>query len=122
MTQRSLFSLVLSAVLVAGLAALSQGCVYRINVQQGNFLEAKLVDQVTVGMTRSQVRFLLGTPMLADSFHPDRWDYLYYFKLGKTQKVTKHEFVVYFTDEKVARIDRPLGSWEDPKVPTSPGA
>ncbi len=122
MTQRSAASLLRNALFAAALACLGSGCIYRVNIQQGNFLEAKLVEQVTVGMTRSQVRFLLGTPMLADSFHPDRWDYLYYFKTGKTQKVEKHEFVVYFADEKVQRIDRPLGIWEDPKVPTSPGA
>lgn len=105
-------------VLLAALAVggLFGGCVYRINIQQGNFLEPKLVDQVTVGMTRSQVRFLLGTPMMADSFHPDRWDYLYYFKEGKTQKVEKHEFIVFFADEKVARIERPQGAFKDPKI------
>ncbi len=120
MTQRFSVPLVLCAALAA--LSLMTGCVYRINIQQGNFLESKLVDQVSVGMTRSQVRFLLGTPMLADSFHPDRWDYLYYYKAGKTQKVEQHEFVVYFTDEKVARIDKPQGVFKDPTIPTSPGA
>ena len=120
MTQRLSLPVLLCAAL--GAAWLTAGCVYRINIQQGNFLESKLVDQVSVGMTRSQVRFLLGTPMLADSFHPDRWDYLYYYKEGKSQKVEKHEFIVFFADEKVARIDRPLGEFKDPKLPTSPGA
>ena len=120
MTQRLTVPLVLTAALAA--TWLFSGCVYRINIQQGNFLETKLVDQVSVGMTRSQVRFLLGTPMLADSFHPDRWDYLYYFKTGKTQKVEKHAFVVYFADEKVSRIDRPQGAFKDPTMPVSPGA
>ena len=120
MPQRPRLILAFAAALAG--AALLQGCVYRINIQQGNFLETKLVDQVTVGMTRSQVRFLLGTPMLADSFHPDRWDYLYYYKAGKTQKVEQHEFIVFFADEKVARIERPQGTFKDPTLPTSPGA
>lgn len=98
------------------------GCVYRMNIQQGNFLEAKAVDQVAVGMTRSQVRFLLGTPMVADSFHPDRWDYLYYLKDGKSRKVQQRHFIVWFADEKVSKIDRPDGQFEAPKLPTSPGA
>ncbi len=122
MTQRPRLPALALTLAAGAVLALAQGCVYRINIQQGNFLETKLVDQVTVGMTRSQVRFLLGTPMLADSFHPDRWDYLYYFKEGKTQRVSQHEFVVYFADEKVARIDRPKGEFKDPKIPTSPGA
>ncbi len=112
--------------LVACAAALplvfAGGCVYRMNIQQGNFLEAKYVDQVATGMTRSQVRFLLGTPMIADSFHPDRWDYLYYVKDGKTRKVQQRRLVVFFEDEKVARIDRPNGEFEAPKLPSNPGA
>jgi outer membrane protein assembly factor BamE len=54
--------------------------------------------------------------MLADSFHPDRWDYLYYFKLGKTQAVERRQLTVYFADEKVARLDRPDGPWQNPTV------
>lgn len=110
-------------VLVLALAAsLATGCVYRMNIQQGNFLEAKAVDQVKVGMTRSQVRFLLGTPMVADAFQPDRWDYMYYLKDGRTRKVQQRHFVVYFEEEKVARIDRPAGEFQEPTLPTSPGA
>jgi outer membrane protein assembly factor BamE len=112
----------LAVLLLTGPLALAAGCVYRVNIQQGNFLEAKAVDQVAVGMTRSQVRFLLGTPMIADAFHPDRWDYLYYYKDGKTQKVQSRQFVVYFTDEKVARTERPMGEIVDPKLPGTPGA
>lgn len=98
------------------------GCVYRVNISQGNYLEAKLIDQVQVGMTRSQVRFLLGTPMVADPFHPDRWDYLYYFKSGKTQKLDKQLIIIFFADDKVERIERPTGTFKDPKQPSSLGA
>ena len=112
----------LPAALAACLLALCGACVYRVNIQQGNFLEAKAVDQITVGMTRSQVRFVLGTPMIADPFHADRWDYLYYFKEGKSQKLEHRQFVVYFTDEKVARTERPLGPIIDSALPKSPGA
>ncbi len=107
------------AVLACAAVACLAGCVYRINIPQGNFLENKQIDQVQVGMTRSQVRFLLGTPMLSDAFHPDRWDYLYYYKTGKTQVVEQHEFIVFFADEKVARLEKPQGSWKDPKVVTA---
>ena len=58
------------------LAVALQGCVYRVDIQQGNLLDVEQVDQVEVGMTRSQVRFLLGTPMVIDSFDADRWDYV----------------------------------------------
>ena len=108
-------------VLPLALAAAS-GCVYRVNIQQGNFLDAKAVEQVTVGMTRSQVRFLLGTPMVADAFHPERWDYLYYAKEGRTQKIERRHFVIYFEDEKVARIERPAGEFKSPTLPVPTGA
>ncbi len=83
------------------------GCVYRINVQQGNFLDQAAVDQVKPGMTRSQVRYLLGTPMVADTFDRDRWDYIYYLKKGRSQHTDSRRVTVYFETEKVAKIDKP---------------
>ena len=54
-----------------------------MDIQQGNYLEGKSVDQLQVGMTRTQVRYLLGTPLVPDCFDKDRWDYLYYFRHGR---------------------------------------
>ena len=58
-------------------------------------------------MTRSQVRYLLGTPMVADPFNKDRWDYIYYLKKGRTRHVDSRRVTVYFDGEKVARLDKP---------------
>jgi len=82
-------------------------CVYRINIQQGNFLDQAAVDQVKPGMTRPQVRYLLGTPMVADPFNKERWDYIYYLKKGRTRHVDSRRVTVYFDGEKVARLDKP---------------
>jgi outer membrane protein assembly factor BamE len=95
--------LALLAVLLIALP--TSGCVYRMTVQQGNFLDARQVVQVKEGMTRAQVRFLLGTPMLPDAFDRDRWDYLYYLKVGRLQKAEEQRLTIYFTDEKVSRIE-----------------
>ena len=111
-----------AAILSAAALALAGGCVYRVNIPQGNYLEAKMLEQVQVGMTRSQVRFVLGTPMIADPFHPDQWDYLYYFKDGKTRKVETRLVIVYFAEEKVSKVERPTGAFRKPEAPTSPGA
>jgi outer membrane protein assembly factor BamE len=89
------------------LAALLSACVYRINIQQGNFLDQAAVDQVKNGMTRSQVRYLLGTPMVADSFNKERWDYIYYLKKGRNSHVDSRRVTVYFDGDKVARLDKP---------------
>ncbi len=96
-----------AAMLVA--AALAGGCVYRINIQQGNLLDADLIEQVEIGMTRLQVRFLLGTPLVNNPFDKDRWDYYYYFKEGKTREKTTHHFVVFFDGDQVSRFDRIAG-------------
>ncbi len=89
------------------MAALVSACVYRINIQQGNFLDQAAVDQVKSGMTRSQVRYLLGTPMVADPFVKDRWDYIYYLKKGRSRHVDARRVTVYFDGEKVASLDKP---------------
>jgi outer membrane protein assembly factor BamE len=91
------------------LAALAlSACVYRIDIQQGNLLEDDEISQVDLGMTRSQVQFLLGTPMIADSFHRDRWDYAYYFRRGRSPEAIHRWFVVYFENDRVSRIERDL--------------
>ena len=81
-------------------------CVYRIDIQQGNLLDEDVIDQIELGMTRSQVQFLLGTPMISDSFHQDRWDYTYYFRRGRSRDVDQRWFIVFFENEEVVRIDR----------------
>lgn len=81
------------------------GCVFRVDVQQGNLLDQEAIDQVEVGMTRSQVRFLLGTPVVRDSFQPDRWDYVYTFRQGRSRQVERSWMIVHFEGDVVSRID-----------------
>jgi len=96
---------VLSIVLTA--LALT-ACVYRIDIQQGNLLDDEDIVQIEVGMTRSQVQFLLGTPMVADSFHRNRWDYAYYFRRGRSPDLIQRWVVVHFENDRVTRVDRDL--------------
>ena len=93
--------------LASTLSLLGSACVYRINIQQGNFLDQAAVEQVKPGMTRSQVRYLLGTPMVADSFNKERWDYIYYLRKGRTRHIDSRRVTVYFDGEKVAKLDKP---------------
>jgi outer membrane protein assembly factor BamE len=93
--------------LVIAILALT-ACVYRIDIQQGNLLDDDDVVQIEVGMTRSQVQFLLGTPMVADSFHRDRWDYAYYFRRGRSPDLIQRWVVVHFENDRVSRVDRNL--------------
>ena len=100
----------------SALTVLASGCVYRINIQQGNFLDQAAVDQVKDGMTRSQVRYLLGTPMVADSFNKERWDYIYYLKKGRSRHVDSRRVTVFFDGEKVARLDKPTDAEAAPSL------
>lgn len=78
---------------------------YRITIQQGNFVSKEMADQVKVGMTREQVRFLLGTALITDMFHADRWDYI--FRLLKPSgEMTTSRVTVFFEKSLVAKIER----------------
>jgi outer membrane protein assembly factor BamE len=96
-----IFSRFASAVLIA--AAFS-GCSsvprliteYRIDVQQGNVVTQEMASQLRPGLSRDQVRFVLGTPMLIDIFHPDRWDYVYRLQKGDSGQVDTRKLSVFF--------------------------
>jgi outer membrane protein assembly factor BamE len=101
------------ALLLLGTSA----CVYRMNIQQGNYLEPKALEQLQVGMTRSQVRYLLGTPMVPEAFDDDRWDYLYYIKQGRLRTPHQRHLTVFFDEDKVSRIDRHEAAASAPPKP-----
>ncbi len=77
---------------------------YRVDVQQGNFVSGEMVAQVKPGMTADQVRFVLGTPLLNDMFHAERWDYPFRLEKGNGQTVSSR-VTVHFKDSRVASID-----------------
>ena len=77
---------------------------YRPDIQQGNFVSQEMLNQLKVGQTREQVRFLLGTPLLMDMFHADRWDYPFYLARGNGE-LTTSRVTVYFKNDVVERFD-----------------
>src|SRR6188768_2453614 len=97
--------LALPTLFLAVSAVLASGCVYKMNIQQGNYLVPDSVSQLKEGMTRSQVRFLLGTPMVPVAFDDSRWDYYYYFNSQKFKAPLKRRLTVFFADDKVARYE-----------------
>ncbi len=68
---------------------------YKIDVQQGNVLTQEMVSQLKPGLTKDQVRFILGTPVLADVFHANRWDYVYRLQKGNTGAVETRKFTAF---------------------------
>lgn len=95
--------LIISALLLLGF---SSACVYQAPLSQGNFVSEEDLEKVEVGMTRSQVRFLLGTPMIDDPFHKNRWDYIYYLRIGREKAQFKRWISVYFEGDTVSFIER----------------
>ena len=76
---------------------------YRIDVRQGNFVTQEMVAQLKPGLTRDQVRFILGSPLVTDMFHVDRWDYVYRFRPGHGE-VQQRAMTVFFQDNKLTRV------------------
>lgn len=77
---------------------------YRINIVQGNFVSREAASQLRPGMTREQVKFLLGTPLLTDVFHANRWDYVFSFRRGDTPVVQQRRFTVFFDGDTLAKF------------------
>ena len=85
---------------------------YRMEIQQGNFLSQQMVSQLKPGLTKEQVRFLLGTPLLIDPFHANRWDYVFY-REAKGGTVEHRQLSVFFEDDRLTRVTgdaKPAGS------------
>jgi outer membrane protein assembly factor BamE len=89
------------------LSALLAGCMlvpHKIDIQQGNYVDQAMVAKLKAEMTRSQVRFILGTPLIADAFHPNRWDYVYL--TGKANDVhARHKITVIFDGDKLKHVE-----------------
>lgn len=77
--------------------------VHKFPIQQGNIVSQDMIDQLKPGMSRSQVRFVLGTPLLTDTFQQDRWDYWYSVKLPDG-RILRERVAVYFTDDTLSGI------------------
>ncbi len=87
--------------------------VYRIDVGQGNLITKEMLDKLRLGMTPRQVEYVMGSPMIADTFHPERWDYIYSLETGKGILV-QNQLTLYFENERLAQID--TSRYKDPEA------
>jgi outer membrane protein assembly factor BamE len=104
---RMVLRAVFVSVAVCLLAACSSTSIikpYRIDVRQGNAITQDMLSQLTVGMSREQVRFVMGSPLLVDMFHADRWDYVYLFTTGYVPP-ERRKIALFFADGKLARVE-----------------
>lgn len=78
---------------------------YRMEIQQGNFVSQEMVSQLKLGMSKDQVRFVLGTPLITDSFHAERWDYVFRRQRANSRELEQRKIAVFFEDGKLKRIE-----------------
>ncbi len=84
--------------IASGCSSLRFPGVYRVTIQQGNYLEEDMIEQLKPGLTKQQVRYIMGTPLVEDTFNTDRWDYYYNVKLGDEDLRSNH-FIVFFEND-----------------------
>lgn len=78
--------------------------VFKLNTRQGNMIDDEKLEQVEVGMTREQVHYLMGSPLVSDEFTPGRWDYVIYFRTGGGEEY-RRTVSMYFDGDTLQRID-----------------
>jgi outer membrane protein assembly factor BamE len=89
--------------ILGGCSNLEFPWVYRINVDQGNVIKQEMVDQLKPGMSKSQVQFVMGTALIADTFHENRWDYVYTLRKGDGD-YEKQRLTVFFDNDKLVGL------------------
>ncbi|MEZ5626835.1 MAG: outer membrane protein assembly factor BamE [Rhodocyclaceae bacterium] len=103
-SKTKLMTAMAAALLIAGCSVTDYLRPYRIDVRQGNYVTQEMVSNLKKGMSRDQVRFALGTPLLTDAFHADRWDYVYRFAPGKGEP-EQRVLTLYFDGDQLARVE-----------------
>ncbi len=78
---------------------------HRMEIQQGNYVTQEMIAKLQPGMTRDQVRFVLGTPLVADAFHADRWDYMFRRQRANSKEIEQRRIVIFFDDGRLSRIE-----------------
>jgi len=101
------------SIFIAVCLSLISGCVYRLDVQQGNEITEQMVAKVKLGMTKREVVKVLGYPLINDPFNSDRWDYYYSLKKGRSKTVTRQSATLMFNGDSLESIDKKLSSEEN---------
>ncbi len=78
--------------------------VYRVDIQQGNVIEQSMIDKLEPGMTKAKVKFIMGTPLLVDTFHTNRWEYIYSIEPGSGVRSQRH-VALFFKDDKLTHVE-----------------
>jgi outer membrane protein assembly factor BamE len=105
--------------LLGGLVLSGCGLIHKIDIQQGNVVEQETLAKLELGMPKEKVRFVLGSPMLTDVFHKDRWDYFYSLRKGG-EATEKRHVVLFFENDRLAKIAGDVDMALPEKAPVPP--
>lgn len=103
-TAATLTTFIMMLSVISACSSLRFPGVYKVTIQQGNYLEEEMIEQLKPGLSKEQVRYIMGTPLIEDTFNQNQWDYYYNVKLGDDDLRTNH-FTVYFEDNKLTHWD-----------------
>lgn len=125
--QAAWYTLLATLILPAALA--TSGCgfvgfpgVYKIDVEQGNLVDQEMIEQLKPGMSRRQVRFIMGSPLVEDTFNPDRWDYPYVIRNGQTI-IREAQVSIFFDGDRLVEVRGDyLPEWARPADATADSA
>lgn len=118
--QKLLITIALCAsLIVTGCSVISMPGAYKIDIQQGNVITQEMVEKLKPGMSKSQVRFALGTPLLVDVFHQDRWDYVYSIQKGGNER-QQRRLALFFENDQLARIEGDIAVGQAETADTTP--
>jgi outer membrane protein assembly factor BamE len=111
----------MAAFLLAACSGSGQVMPYRIDVQQGNAVNQEMVDKLKPGMSKAQARFIMGTPLITDAFHADRWDYVYRFQKGG-RLVEERRVTLIFEGDTLKRLEGDVVAAGNAKAASAPAA
>lgn len=110
-----------SLLIILLITILLAGCVrsYRLEIQQGNVFSDSQIKAIEIGKTRNEVQFILGTPLIEDPFHAERWDYYYSLDISKNKPETTNRISIWFENGRVSRLEvgpDKLSTTTEPKI------
>jgi len=111
----------MAAFLLAACSGSGQVIPYKIDVQQGNAVNQEMVDKLKPGMSKTQARFIMGTPLITDAFHADRWDYVYRFQKGG-RLIEERRVTLIFEGDTLKRLEGDVVAADNAKPASAPAA
>jgi outer membrane protein assembly factor BamE len=102
-----MFKRLLLILSIFSLLVINACTIHRLDVQQGNIIKEEQIEKLKPGISKRQVRFIMGSPLIQDPFHDNRWDYVFTMQPGTERKVTEYQHIaIYFEEDKLSKFEK----------------